>query len=545
MSFLKAQPATLPFQQGEKLTMIRKVYQQAVVLPLTQVDTLWKEYEAWETSNNRDLAKEIISKLIQKHQTAKQVRRDRRKFQDYLLKHLVSRPLHCIGAYEGARIKRQLLLWKQLLEYEMTNPLRLEPEALKKRVSFNFRQCISCLLHCPEVWYEYAMFYLSQKSAVDARRVLREGMDFLHQSILMHLIFATFEESMKNFKDAKKIYELCISRNPHPLMFIQYMRFCRRIEGIAAARKAFIAAAKREDCDHRVFVAAALMELRLNKEPQIASRIFNNGLKKFSKNADFMMEYIKFLHQINDHNNMRVVIEQALNELPKEESHEVWKTLLALQYETADLSGIEEIERRYSSFFGIKEGSFNLISRRFSFESLIPEEISALGTSDDLHSNIEMKLPPSPIRGRSFVPPNRARMLKFNPMGMGPDNGMVVNRDEGKFFLPRVPIGPLIVNLLNQLPPRMEFWNQAVDSEQLMRLIASLRMDELMHMVHSKARATPSGMMEYNESMDMDEDLGDRSVVKKARTAFPLGDPHRPPPNDIYRKRQVKKSSRA
>lgn len=46
----------------------------------------------------------------------------------------------------------QLKLWKAFLEYERSNPQRLEPGSLTKRVELAYMQALMCLLHFPEVW---------------------------------------------------------------------------------------------------------------------------------------------------------------------------------------------------------------------------------------------------------------------------------------------------------------------------------------------------------------------------------------------------------
>lgn len=54
----------------------------------------------------------------------------------------------------------QLKLWKAFLEYERSNPQRLEPAALNKRVELAYMQALMCLLHFPEVSKPYYSLFL-------------------------------------------------------------------------------------------------------------------------------------------------------------------------------------------------------------------------------------------------------------------------------------------------------------------------------------------------------------------------------------------------
>jgi cleavage stimulation factor subunit 3 len=77
------------------------------------------------------------------------------------------------------------------------------------------------------------------------------------------------------------------------------MKFARRAEGIKSARTVFKRA--REDTRSRfhVFVAAALMEYYCSKDKNIAFRIFELGLKKFSDNPEYILCYIDYLSHLN------------------------------------------------------------------------------------------------------------------------------------------------------------------------------------------------------------------------------------------------------
>jgi cleavage stimulation factor subunit 3 len=51
----------------------------------------------------------------------------------------------------GSVQQEQVKLWKGFLEYERSNPQRLEAAALTQRVELAYMQALMCLLHFPEV----------------------------------------------------------------------------------------------------------------------------------------------------------------------------------------------------------------------------------------------------------------------------------------------------------------------------------------------------------------------------------------------------------
>jgi cleavage stimulation factor subunit 3 len=87
------------------------------------------------------------------------------------------------------------------------------------------------------------------------------------------------------------------------------MRFVRRSEGIDAARKVFVSALNDEKVNSfEIYVAGAMMEYQWNKQSQVATKIFNHGMKKFSSNVKYLMGYLEFLNSINDYNSEFLIV---------------------------------------------------------------------------------------------------------------------------------------------------------------------------------------------------------------------------------------------
>ena len=110
----------------------------------------------------------------------------------------------------------------------------------------------------------------------------------LNKCSLLYFTFADFEEANMNFEKVHKIYRdfLAVQDIDPTLGYIQYMKFCRRAEGIKvgvtrifvffqlfsmqSARTVFKKAREDERSNFHVFVAAALMEYYSSKDNKVA-----------------------------------------------------------------------------------------------------------------------------------------------------------------------------------------------------------------------------------------------------------------------------------
>lgn len=87
--------------------------------------------------------------------------------------------------------------------------------------------------------------------------------------------------------------------------WIALMRSMRRIQGkgkpgeLAGSRQIFAEARRRGRITSDVYIASALMEHHCYKDPA-ATKIFERGAKLFPEDADFALEYLKHLIDIND-----------------------------------------------------------------------------------------------------------------------------------------------------------------------------------------------------------------------------------------------------
>ncbi|OMH81338.1 mRNA 3'-end-processing protein RNA14 [Zancudomyces culisetae] len=104
-------------------------------------------------------------------------------------------------------------------------------------------------------------------------------------------------------------------KKKYTMVYIAYLRFGLRAEGINEARAIFKTARTKdiEYITYHLFVASAMIEFHVTKNSTIAGRIFEYGLKHFFDCNEYVSEYLKFLINMNDDNNTRALFERVVS----------------------------------------------------------------------------------------------------------------------------------------------------------------------------------------------------------------------------------------
>ncbi|RZC83377.1 hypothetical protein C5167_046163 [Papaver somniferum] len=399
ITFLKSLPATNPQEESHRMTTIRKVYQKAIITPTHHVEQLWKDYENFENTVSRALAKGLVSEYQPKYNSARAVYRERKKYVDDVDWNMLAVPPS--GSYKE---EQQCMAWKRFLAFEKGNPQRIDSGSSNSRITLTYEQCLMYLYHYPDIWFDYATWHAKNGSIDLAIKVYQKALKALPDSEVLRYAYAELEESSGAIQPAKKVYESLLGDgvNASALAHIQFIRFLRRTEGVEAARKYFLDARKSPNCTYHVFVAYAMMAFCLDKDPKVAHNVFEAGLKRFMHEPGYVLEYADFLCRLNDDRNIRALFERALNSLPPEESVEVWKRFTQFEQTYGDLASMLKVEQRRkealsrtgedgSSAF---ESSLHDVVSRYSFMDLWPcssKDLDYLARQEWLVKNINKK----------------------------------------------------------------------------------------------------------------------------------------------------------
>ncbi|XP_010498148.1 PREDICTED: cleavage stimulation factor subunit 77-like [Camelina sativa] len=429
ITFLKSLPALNSYEDSQRL---RKVYQRAILTPTHHVEQLWKDYENFENSVNRQLAKGLINEYQPKFNSARAVYRERKKYIEEIDWNMLAVP-----PTGSSKEEIQWVAWKKFLSFEKGNPQRIDTASSTKRIIFAYEQCLMCLYHYPDVWYDYADWHVKSGSTDAAIKVFQRALKAIPDSELLKYAYAEMKESRGAIQSAKKLYESILGASTNSLAHIQFLRFLRRAEGVEAARKYFLDARKSPSCTYHVYIAFATMVFCLDKDPKVAHKIFEEGLKLYMSEPVYILEYADFLTRLNDDRNIRALFERALSTLPAEESAEVWKRFIQFEQTYGDLASILKVEQRRKEALSGKgeegstplESSLQDVISRYSYMDLWPcssKELDHSARQELLVKNLDKKvgktnLPHGPAAigsvasSSKVVYPDTSQMVVYDP----------------------------------------------------------------------------------------------------------------------------------
>ncbi|KAF8972103.1 hypothetical protein BDZ97DRAFT_1783153 [Flammula alnicola] len=149
----------------------------------------------------------------------------------------------------------------------------------------------------------------------------------------------------------KKTTELQKHRTEYGLVWIMYMRFGMRAEGVKPSRAIFAKARRDRWTPWEVYEAAALMEYHCTEEISVASRIFERGLDTFGDEIEYVLRYLGFLISINDKNNARALFERVIPTFPPERARPLWERWARYEYQYGDLEASLKLEKRMAEVY--------------------------------------------------------------------------------------------------------------------------------------------------------------------------------------------------
>lgn len=496
IQFLKDREVDGSYLDSQKITAVRKAYQEGIYNPMFHIELLWKEYVTYEQSINPIIADKMVQERSRDHMNARRVAKE----WEVTIRGL-NRSWAAAPPTFTIEELRQVEIWRRYIDWEKKNPLRTENNiAIIRRVIYAYKQCILCFGHHPNFWHEFATYLdeqirsLGEKEVEFSRRLSRELTNLfdratkglMQHNLLIHFSYADFEEHRGNKKKAIDIYNNLIELSKTiedidiTLVYIQYIRFTRRTDSLKSARAIFKRARDDDRCGHHIYIASALMEYHCNKDHTVACKIFELGLKKFNDNPDFILSYINFMNSLNEENNTRVLFERVITTCPlkPKDTIEIWNSFLNFEAGLGDLSSVCKIERR----------------RAIILESIYPNCSSALWAVDKYKFQDLNPCSPKELRSMRFEQPwDQCADVQEQPNQMSIEAPMAFKTNsmcypDLKHMLPFKPIvGPIpggvfppppaVAHLLSRLP--QSFWGPFVDIDALCTMIRCKDFDQL------------------------------------------------------------------
>ncbi|ELU44944.1 mRNA 3'-end-processing protein RNA14 [Rhizoctonia solani AG-1 IA] len=421
IDFVKAGEAKTTWEEQQKMDALRRLYHRAVVIPLENVEQLWRELDQFENGLNKITVRCVTSSLLNRvpklvnnindhdsnpHEKAAAPPRDPAipAPPDFNLPTPPAWTESDRAAVQG---------WKAYVKWEESNPLDLEDTAaLHGRVSAAYRKACAVaelMASCSDRYLAYNWANASGKPD-DAMAILKQAMEANKSSFLLHFAYNEICEVQKKYPEVHSTFEGLVNAlhlqldaletsikeeveaakaNAPPVDFmappedqsvpseadailarrtpelnelkselgvvwIMHMRFARRSEGLKPARTIFGKARKDKHIFWNVYEAAGVFRgcLRFVRcAPDVATKIFELGLKVFSDNPDYVLRYLGFLISINDENNARALFERVITTFPPEKARPIWDRWSRYEYNFGDLIGSQKLEKRLAEIY--------------------------------------------------------------------------------------------------------------------------------------------------------------------------------------------------
>lgn len=408
ISFLQDEQTNSDWDKERKRDEIRKVYHRAVQVPTTIMDKLWADYEAFEMAINKTTATKFMSDLSPARTQARLVLRQLKSHVEPLgnfvnsLSSILNNPISLPSPSAVKQEARKILpVWKTYLRWEEGNPLELEANdsVLFTRIQSAYRKALVRMRFHPEIWFMASTWYSTVGKQDEAQKLLEEGIKVIPKSLLLTYSLAHLYEKKKQNAQADKIYEnllnnlrdelqtfeyqaiednTSLSQETQPAepveqaaayelremkenfggIWINYIRFKRRSEGVDASRKAFGLARKSNLIPWQVYEAAALMEYKNpsggKPAPQdIAVNIFKKGMERFNTDMEYVYTYLEFLLSINDEKNARALFNDTISSptVTPEMAQPLWERWSQYEYAYGNIEDIESMETRIAEVY--------------------------------------------------------------------------------------------------------------------------------------------------------------------------------------------------
>ncbi|EST04684.1 Suppressor of forked [Kalmanozyma brasiliensis GHG001] len=452
ISLIKEREARGGWKEGQKMDDLRRVYQRAVSVPLSNIEAIWKDYDAYENGLNKLTAKKFLAERSPAYMTARRVLRDLKAYTDPLVKPLLPRPpVWTASTLPGdagedsaqwARERQQVEAWTEYLKWEESNPLLLEDQTtLQARVTSAYRKATMFLRFYPEVWYLASRYLLSTSRGDEAATWLKNGMEACTGSFLLHFAYVELGEARKPTSDCAAVFDGLLNhihaqidarqaklqqdlknvdteaemakaqaasrrtnegdgdvdvdgeerererkageqvqarkqalqaaaspeieglKEASALVWIKFMHFLRRTEGIRAARGVFSRARKSPHCTWQIFEASALMEYHCSKDAVVATKVFELALKTFGSDEAFVVRYLDFLISMNDDSNARALFERVIGTFSPERARPIWDRWSKYEYNFGDSVAIQKLEARLAESYPDEPATKRFVAR--------------------------------------------------------------------------------------------------------------------------------------------------------------------------------------
>ncbi|KAK4612177.1 mRNA 3'-end-processing protein rna14 [Fulvia fulva] len=198
IDFMKDGPGSVGgtgWQDMQKADLLRAAYQRAIKIPNGEFMKLWKEYEAFEHSLNRQTARKHIQEQSQHYMEARKAKVQLDQKLDGLDRSSLPQLPPIYGFAGEEQFGDQVEKWRAWIAWERDeDPLVFkgtEDDKYRQRVIYAYRQATMFLTFYPEIWYDAASWCFTQPQLEsEGEQFLEKGIAANPESVLLALLKA-------------------------------------------------------------------------------------------------------------------------------------------------------------------------------------------------------------------------------------------------------------------------------------------------------------------------------------------------------------------
>nr|KAH7627792.1 hypothetical protein B0T09DRAFT_268005 [Sordaria sp. MPI-SDFR-AT-0083] len=183
IQFIKFGPGTVggnQWQDQQKMDQLRKAYQRAICVPISNVNTLWKEYDQFEMGLNKLTGRKYLSEKSPSYMSAKSANTALEHITRGLNRTNLPRLPPAPGFDGDQEFMEQVEIWKKWIAWEKSDPLDLkddkdQPGLYQKRILYVYNQALMALRFWPEMWVDAAQWCFDNNITTGENNLVKDG----------------------------------------------------------------------------------------------------------------------------------------------------------------------------------------------------------------------------------------------------------------------------------------------------------------------------------------------------------------------------------
>ncbi|RAL59998.1 hypothetical protein DID88_000624 [Monilinia fructigena] len=210
IQFIRSAPGSIggsSWQDQQKMDQLRKVYQRAICVPMSNVNELWKQYDQFEMGLNKMTGRKFLQERSPNYMTARSANTALDNLTRGLQRTTLPRLPPAFGFEGDQEYLHQLELWKKWISWEQEDPLVLkadELDAYKQRILYVYKQAVMALRFWPEIWVDAAEWCFNNNLEKEGDSFLADGIIANPESCLLAFKKADRLESTLSTEEAGK-----------------------------------------------------------------------------------------------------------------------------------------------------------------------------------------------------------------------------------------------------------------------------------------------------------------------------------------------------